>query len=259
MVNSNSMVVLCADQQRTNAVFQNNMLQGAFCDNFGATVITVIIFKVFLINKLLACWHNLPPDLPPTAFGSEIQGLWPSLSFTGPETSIWEPSWPSCLILGFIVPRCCSACYKCYSELKIQSPNVLEASVRPHSFRQTKRQVVHKVSRRSTQIAEFWCPNLDRILTETFGPAWENSLQLVAWTEWTEHTEIHWAHFLKFHVRTAYSLRLIMRCPRCLGAQVTRLFLLGSRAIGFWLHGPSPQRLSSRLEPWISFLRPVQW
>jgi hypothetical protein len=32
---------------------------------------------------------------------------------------------------------------------------VLEASVRPHSFRQTKRQVVHKVSRRSTQIAEF--------------------------------------------------------------------------------------------------------
>ena len=26
----NSMVVLCADQQRTNAVFQNNMLQGSF-------------------------------------------------------------------------------------------------------------------------------------------------------------------------------------------------------------------------------------
>lgn len=135
--------------------FKTICFRGAFCDNFGATVITVIIFKVFLINKLLACWHNLPPDLPPTAFGSEIQGLWPSLSFTGPETSIWEPSWPSCLILGFIVPRCCSACYKCYSELKIQSPNVLEASVRPHSFRQTKRQVVHKVSRRSTQIAEF--------------------------------------------------------------------------------------------------------
>lgn len=68
-----------------------------------------------------------------------------------------------------------------------------------------------------------WCPILDRILTETFGPAWENSLQLVAWTEWTEwteHTEIHWAHFLKFHVRTAYSLRLIMRC---LGASVLKL------------------------------------
>jgi hypothetical protein len=35
--------------------FKTICFRGAFCDNFGATVITVIIFKVFLINKLLAC------------------------------------------------------------------------------------------------------------------------------------------------------------------------------------------------------------
>ena len=100
-----------------------------------------------------------------------------------------------------MAPGCCSACYKC-----LQSPDVMEASVRPHSFRQTKRQVGHKVS--SSQHKSQW---LDRILTETFGPAWENSLQLVAWTEWAEHVEIHWIHFWNFvtsicaHITSAYS------------------------------------------------------